>query len=371
MGRVKKAVAGVFLIMLISISFSQISMAANVKQPKGLKVKDYDKNYITLSWSKVSKAKGYIVYQYNPYSKKYTRIKATSKLSYTMYGRDSGTTYRFKIKAFRVVKGKTYYSKFSKNVKVKTKPDPTSQVSTIKKFLKTALKPVGKTVYVWGGGWSTDGLCGSTEGRSIGVAKRWVKFYNKQTKQYNFENTRFQRHDGLDCSGYVGWCIYNIMNKKSGNNGYVMYAQTMAKNYAAKGWGKYIKKSKVKTYKPGDIMSSNCSCCGHVWIVIGQCEDGSVVTLHSTANGGVQLSGTVTPKGKKKSQAVKLAKKYMQQYYPDWCKKFNPMTKGSSYLEHYCQMRWDVTGTTIMTDPEGYQDKTPQEVLNELIGPIR
>ena len=71
----------------------------------------------------------------------------------------------------------------------------------------------------------------------------------------------------------------------------------MAKYYAGLGWGDYIPKRSVKDYKPGDILSSNCSDCGHVWISLGTCEDGSVVVLHSTSNGGVQLSGTVSDEG--------------------------------------------------------------------------
>lgn len=246
---------GFFVLLILCLGVGQSVFAAKkvtVKKPTGLKVKDYDKNYVKLTWNKVSKATGYVVYRYTAYSKRYTK---------------------------------------------------------------------------------------------------------------------FWRRDGVDCSGYVGWSIYNIMNTKSGNNGYVMFAQDMAKNYSSRGWGKFTKRSKVKTYKPGDIMSSDCSCCRHVYIVIGQCEDGSLVVLHSTASGGVQLSGTVTPGGKKKSQAVTLAKQYMSKYFPGWCEKFDVMTKGTSYLEHYCQMSWDVTGTTIMTDPEGYQNMTAEEVLLRLFRP--
>ena len=34
---------------------------------------------------------------------------------------------------------------------------------------------------------------------------------------------------------------------------------------------------------------------GHVWISLGTCEDGSVVILHSTTQGGVEISGSIIP----------------------------------------------------------------------------
>lgn len=38
---------------------------------------------------------------------------------------------------------------------------------------------------------------------------------------------------GLDCSGYVGWSIYNILETKSNHgNGYVLKAEEMTKTFA-------------------------------------------------------------------------------------------------------------------------------------------
>lgn len=113
-------------------------------------------------------------------------------------------------------------------------------------------------------------------------------------------------------------------------------------------------------------MSSTCKCCGHVWIVVGQCSDGSVVLLHSSP-AGVQINGTVTPQGKKNSQAVALAKKYMKKYYGEWYQKFPKVDRGSSYLSHYGQMRWRTTGkNVVLSDPDGYQDMSAEEVLKAL-----
>ena len=358
------------LVFFAAICIGQPVLAAKVKAPTGLKA-DYDKNYIKLTWKKVPKARGYVVYRYSSTAGQYIRVKSTRKNYHSMSGLPEGTLYRFKVKAYRKIGGEPYYSKYSKRLQLRTKKQKTKKVSTIKKYLKSAIQPLGKVVYVWGGGWSTDGLGGSTEARSMGVSKKWTRFFNAQTKDYNYINTQYQRHDGLDCSGYVGWTIYNIMNTKSGNNGYVMSAKDMARNYASRGWGKYIKRASVKDYKPGDIMSSACSDCGHVWIVIGECKDGSVVALHSSSSQGVQLSGTVAPDGRTKSEAAELAQKYMEQYFPKWSEKFSHRLRDEKYLSHFCQMRWNVSGKSIMTDPDGYQKMTAEQVLNDLLGPLK
>lgn len=144
-----------------------------------------------------------------------------------------------------------------------------------------------------------------------------------------------------------------------------MLAQKMAKNFASRGWGTYHSRSSVKNYRAGDIMSSSCSDCGHVWIVVGSCSDGSVVLLHSSPP-GVQLAGTPSRSGKKQSEAVKLAARYMKKYYPKWYRKYPNCAKGSSYLSHYAQMRWDISGKKIMTDPDGYRNMSAKAILKDL-----
>ncbi len=372
MKKLKKSGVLVLCILLTVLCFGTSVFAAKkvkVRTPTGLKA-DYDKNYINLKWKKQKKATGYIVYQYSKYTKKYERLGKTRKNTYNMSGKAAGTIYHFKVQSYRKVGDMYYKSKLSKHLRIRTKKEPTKKVSTIKQYLKTAMQPIGKAVYVWGGGWSVDGLGGSTESRSMGVSPNWSNFFDAQTEDYDYYFTQYQRHDGLDCSGYVGWTIYNIMNKKSGNNGYVMSAKDMARNYASRGWGTYIDKKKVWNYYPGDIMSSDCSDCGHVWIVVGECDDGSVVVLHSSSNAGVQLSGTVDMDGDPNSEAVRLVKKYMKQYFPEWCQKFKTKIRDIKYLSHFGQMTWDVSGKSIMTDPDGYKEMNAEQVLEDLLGPI-
>ena len=64
----------------------------------GLKVKSTDTTKITLSWSAVTGAEGYKVY-YSTNGKSW-KTKSTSKTSITVEKLSSGTSYRFKVKAF-------------------------------------------------------------------------------------------------------------------------------------------------------------------------------------------------------------------------------------------------------------------------------
>ena len=235
--------------------------------------------------------------------------------------------------------------------------------STIKQLLKIALMPVGSTMYVWGGGWGSAYSGGDISARSIGVSPQWKAFYKQQNSSYDYRTTRYQTKNGLDCSGYVGWVIYNAFNKTSGNGGFVMLAEVMASTYARYGWGSYTPASLVTNFKAGDIMSTAS---GHVYIVVGECPDTSVVLLHSSPT-GVMLTGTATRSGNTDSTAVKLAEKYMSKYYPDWYSKFPKVSRGTSYLTSYAQMRWYIsTKNSMMSDPEGYRNKNASQVLRNL-----
>lgn len=235
--------------------------------------------------------------------------------------------------------------------------------ATLKKLLQTALKPVGQTMYVWGGGWNQVDTGNGLESTTIGVSPQWKKFFDKQNSSYDYRTTRYQVHNGLDCSGFVGWVMYNTFNTESGHGGYVMLAQKMAKTYASWGWGAYKSARAFKDWRAGDIMSLAS---GHVYIVIGKCSDGSVVLVHSSPK-GVMINGTVTPAGKMKSKAWKLARKYMKKYYPVWYKRYPDVSRGVSYLTSYSRMRWYLgTKDSVMSDPEGLRNMDAQHVLKAI-----
>lgn len=235
------------------------------------------------------------------------------------------------------------------------------KVSTMEHFLQTALEPVGTTMYIWGGGWdSEDSNAGATSTR-IGVSPTWEKYAKLQDESYDFEEHKWERENGLDCSGYVGWVLYNTFETEEGQNGYVMSSTDMAKTYAEWGFGKCIKNP--KEFLPGDVVSME----GHVWISLGTCEDGSVLFVHSSPP-GVMVCGTEVPDSNEiskdgKSIAVQLAEDYMSTFYPGWYEKYPNCMKPSSYLENVSVLRWN---SKTMTDVEEFQDMGGEEILDLL-----
>ena len=237
--------------------------------------------------------------------------------------------------------------------------EPVAGTRTLANLVLTAKQPLGSTMYIWGGGWNEEDTAAGEEARSIGVSSRWAEFAKEQDGTYNYNNTKYQIHDGLDCSGYVGWVIYNVFETEDGKEGYVMSSTAMAKNFAERGWGEYTDAGQVSDWQAGDIMSMK----GHVWMTLGMCEDGSVVLMHASPP-GVILCGTALSDGSR-SQAISLAEQYMSTYYPEWYGKFPNCSRSNSYLTRSSSMRWS---RDVLADEEGLADKSAGEVLEWLFG---
>lgn len=224
-------------------------------------------------------------------------------------------------------------------------------------FLQTALLPVGNTMYVWGGGWNAADTGAGTGAVTIGVLPTWQEFASLQDKDYNYKEHRYEIENGLDCSGYVGWAVYNLFEQEEGKEGYVYSSTDTAAKYSEAGWGELWENP--TEFLPGDIVSMK----GHVWISLGMCEDGSVVVLHSSPP-GVSLCGTAG-KGEEKSQAVQLAEQYMEKYYPAWQEKYPDREVGEKYLTNVRVMRWN---TQTLPEADSIQQMSAMQVLQLLFG---
>lgn len=353
--------SGIIWIMVNIFSMNCYAKTAFQKQkPLGIMATAVE-NKIAVSWEPVAGASGYQIFEAVE-DDDYLECKKVTSCQAVLTEKEPGKEYYYYVRAYQE-NGTYIYSKSSDKVSTTV---PVSGKSTVKNFLNTAISPVGATMYVWGGGWNKADTGAGPDAKRIGLSPKWRQFAKNKKSSYNYKNYRYQINNGLDCSGYVGWTVYNVMNTSKNKKGYVYSASKQAKKLAALGFGKYTSAKNVKNYKAGDIMSSTCKCCGHVWIVVGQCSDGSVVLVHSSPS-GVQLAGTVTPKGKKNSQAFKLAKKYMKKYYGAWYKKYPAAVKGKAYLSHYGQMRWYTTGDkAVLSDPDGYRNMSAEQVLKDL-----
>lgn len=230
---------------------------------------------------------------------------------------------------------------------------------TIKNFLLGALQPVGSTLYVWGGGHD------EADATRKGVNPGWSAFYNSQSGSYDYNNHRFAYGKGLDCSGFVGWSIYQIMQNKSGGTNYTTLAESVASANASRGFGTLYNQSKLSA-SGYEFVAGDLGCtAGHTWIVLGQCSDGSLVIVHATPP-CVQIAGTPTPNGSYSSKAIELAQQYMRTYYGGTVSKFGlKSSTGSQYIKGCNIMRWN---SNTLSDPDGYRNMSAEQILADLFG---
>ena len=228
---------------------------------------------------------------------------------------------------------------------------------TISNLVQTALLPVGKTMYIWGGGWNEADNGSGIEAVTLGVSSRWEEFFNEQDASYNYEYTKYQIHDGLDCSGYIGWLMYNVFETENNQAGYVNNADYQIYDFASLGWGEVIPYYCIESYQCGDIMSDS----GHIYLVLGSCEDGSILLAHASPP-GVRICGTPARDGNVQSQAVALAEQVMSEHFEEWYEKYPDCLVQYFYLTNYNQFKWNDT----LSDPDDLRNKSAQEVVEFL-----
>ncbi|MBQ7678168.1 MAG: hypothetical protein IJT32_08035 [Lachnospiraceae bacterium] len=263
----------------------------------------------------------------------------------------------------------------------------TPGMRTLKNFLSTALMPVGGTLYVYGGGWNWQDTGAGLSARTIGVPYEWQTFYLSHYRNYTYKDGTaasyypyggFNEYGyaGLDCSGYLGWTLYNTFETAGGREGYVTKSTSFAKSLAGRGWGTFTQNVSLTgavcgaSMRPGDIMSMN----GHVWLSLGTCSDGSVLIAHSIPSkniygqqgGGVQLSAV----GRSTDcEAYRLADAYMSAHCPVWHSYYpTQLVSPGAYFafsgNEAGAFLWDVSGAGGgLTDPDGIRNMTPKEVL--------
>ena len=271
---------------------------------------------------------------------------------------------------------------------------------TVKNFLSTALMPAGHCLYIYGGGWNWQDTGAGDATRTIGLSPDWVRFFEEHDGSYTYRDRdgdeankdaahsfypygRFNQYcyAGLDCSGYVGWTLYNTFESENGKAGWVNKSTQFARDLSEQGLGKWSNVvpvpdgSKKTALLPGDIISLP----GHVWIALGTCADGSVVMLHSSPTrsydnqpgGGVQL-GAIGPDHN--CEALVLAEKYNTKYFPDWHDRYPvflltydryiPSTENPDTG----RFSWDTKAEGGLTDPDGIRKMKPAQILALLFG---
>lgn len=119
-------------------SWYRVSVKVNGKKKTGYIKKTYitiirmpeltatasSKSKIKLKWNKVSGASGYQIQRYQASKKKYVTVKTIKKgstTSYTNSGLKKNTTYKYRIRSYKTVRGKKIYSYYCSAKSAKTK----------------------------------------------------------------------------------------------------------------------------------------------------------------------------------------------------------------------------------------------------------
>ena len=109
---------------ITSVTYPQVSAKTVLDTVTGFKASSTSTNQVKLTWNKVAKADGYIVYKYNTSTKKWDRItKGKCNGTYTVSKLKSGTSYKFAVKAYKTVSGKEVLSASYPQLNTSTIPD--------------------------------------------------------------------------------------------------------------------------------------------------------------------------------------------------------------------------------------------------------
>jgi hypothetical protein len=108
----------------------------------GLVAQSQSTKWINLSWSKQSGVSGYEIYRYNTKTKKYAKIGTNKNENSTTYKNKSlstATTYKYKVRAYTTVNGKTIYGEYSSILTTGTPTaTPTLKTTAASKSVKLA-----------------------------------------------------------------------------------------------------------------------------------------------------------------------------------------------------------------------------------------
>lgn len=133
---------------------------------------------------------------------------------------------------------------------------PTDLTPERREAVRTALQPVGKVNYFWGG-----------KSYAIGWDSRWGTL--QKVWADGSSTTGTYRPYGLDCSGFVDWVFNNSMGYIIGHGGGVIMQHT------------YCTDIPWSAAQPGDIaLISDAS---HVGLVVGRSADGGILVCHCSS----------------------------------------------------------------------------------------
>ena len=135
----------------VTVNVDKTEMVSNVlslDKVATLTTKSKAYNKVTLTWSGVDGATGYRVYRSTSKTRGFKKIKSitsSSKVTYTNSNIACGTTYYYKVRAYRLVDGNYYFGAYSPVVSAKAKPAAPASFK-VKKSTRTKVNISWKAV---------------------------------------------------------------------------------------------------------------------------------------------------------------------------------------------------------------------------------
>lgn len=215
------------------VPFSANAEAATYKKlakPTSVKASAKD-GKITLSWKKVSGAEAYSVYKYNASTKKYVKVKTTTKTKLTVSAKNAGT-YKFRIYSMDKVDGKYKKGNYAYK-KVTVKSSSSSKVSLPE-------------------------LSAVTKGMKLGLSLKQVQKahgFTEYTEIYN-QGGSLQILVKNDAGSYNRYCFYS---DKLQNWGFALKNtdanfKMMCNHFEKAGWKTYFDGETSYIYRNGNEM---------------------------------------------------------------------------------------------------------------------
>ena len=161
---------------------------------------------ITLKWSKVTGASGYDIYKYNGSKKKYELVATQrSGTTYKVSGLKTGTTYLFRIKAYKGISGKKHYGSVSAIYRATTQPGVvgiTSAKSTASRKATITWKKVnGASGYYIYMATSPNGPYKKVKTAVGGTKVRYTRTGLTSGKTYYFKVRAYKNYGGAKYTG--------------------------------------------------------------------------------------------------------------------------------------------------------------------------
>lgn len=201
----KYTIAGSTDVVTVTVVVDKSTMvqdALTVATPANFAVADYSYNKLKLTWSAVNGASGYRIYRSTSKTGTYKLVKTITSgttVSYINSGLSCGTTYYYKIRAFREVNGVKYFGGYASIVSRQAKP--AKPTVTLSRYSSSKIKvswkqKAGASGYVIYRSTSKNGTYSKIKTITSGTKTSYVNTKRKRRVTYYYKMRTYRTVNG-------------------------------------------------------------------------------------------------------------------------------------------------------------------------------